>query len=88
MDNFGRVIGSADPLSAGAIAIEELTTSVVNYDKTAKFLIRPVQIASIDDNTTFSTRVSVFPTIRSLNFSGGALQSYTNTGFSLVQRKA
>jgi hypothetical protein len=80
VDNFGRVISPADILSAGAINIEELTTPVINYDKTAKFLITPVQIASVDDNTTFCTNVSVFPIIRSLNFSDGSLTGFTNSG--------
>jgi microcystin-dependent protein len=83
VDNFGRVIGVPDPLSAGAIAIEEGTTSVVNYEKTIKFLTRPVEIANIGANNTFVTNVSVFPAIRILSFSGGGLVGFINSGYTL-----
>lgn len=83
VDIFGRVIGPADPLSAGAIALEELTTQVINYDSGTKFLVTPVQILSMGVNTTFSTNISVFPSIRSLTFSGGVLASSSSTGYTL-----
>lgn len=81
-DEYGRVIGEPTVEDAGLLDTIG-STEFVNIENSIKFLTRPVQIASVDDNTTFTTNVSVFPSIRTLNFSGGLLTSYSNSIYSL-----
>lgn len=82
-DEYGRITG--EPVMKVAGVIDTVgSTAFVNTESSTKFLINPVTIANFSSNTTFTTNVSVFPLIGSLNFSGGSLTGYTNTAFSLL----
>lgn len=81
-DEYGRIIRALELEDAGAIEVIS-STSIVNEERSNKFLTRPVSILSIEANTTFSTNISVFPAIRSLTFSGGVMTGSTPTAYSL-----
>ena len=81
-DEYGRIIRALELEDAGAIEVIS-STSIVNEERSNKFLISPVEIASVSANTTFSTNISVFPEIRYLDFDGGAMINSGSTGSSL-----
>ena len=81
-DEYGRIIRALELEDAGAIEVIS-STSIVNEERSNKFLTRPVPILSLEANTTFSTNISVFPAIRSLTFSGGVMTGSAPTGYSL-----
>jgi microcystin-dependent protein len=83
-DEFGRVVG--EPVTEPAGLLDTVgSTDFVNYETTTKFLTRPVEILfnGVPSNTSFSTNISVFPAIRYITFSGGAMNGSGTTGYSL-----